>query len=597
MDVSNAPLRVLLIENQADLISTITLLLSDIKECQVQSFPSYQEALAHGFPSEPDLLLFADSLEGDALETLREIRMNYPSLYIIASLTASNDETIRVYQERGVNGFIYKDRNYIPDLVTEVRRGLIRIIGRKAFLHSSISGSNLFSRSDSADLLQFNTLQPGQLLLHYRIVEELGEGGMGQVFKAEDQKLGRFVAIKVLPPRVTRNEQARLRLNREARTASALNHPNIITIYAIEESMNLSFIVMEYIEGVSLWKMLQSSKIELATLLDIGIQLADALSVAHAVPLIHRDIKPANVMITPRGQAKLLDFGLAKWIPTLSGGKDERASINELTESGVAVGTVSYMSPEQALGEPLDGRSDIFSLGCVLFEAATGKHPFEAPSIFAIMHKIVNEGHQHARTINSSLPPDFDEILSQTLAKDKNKRYSAAELVDALKMMKGSLVRDVPTDPMAGTVKASGKAQGPSSGSRKDSAPSEILGRIVLVEDNEDNRDMLSRRLKRKGFDVLIAVSGEEAVEIVPREKPDVVLMDISLPLMDGFEATRRLKTDPETKSIPIIALTAHAMSGDKEKALAAGCDDYDTKPVDIQRLLTKIDLWLKRKL
>jgi tRNA A-37 threonylcarbamoyl transferase component Bud32/tetratricopeptide (TPR) repeat protein len=286
------------------------------------------------------------------------------------------------------------------------------------------------------------SLQSGQSILHYRILERIGHGGMGEVYKAEDLKLRRPVAIKRLPADSMRDRMARQRLLREARSASALNHSHIVTIYAIEEAHGLDFIVMEFVSGESLRERISSrGPLEWSQLIEAGSQIADALAAAHSIGLIHRDIKSANVLITERGQVKILDFGLAKLIRPLTDELNtETATIRgDLTESGVVVGTVAYMSPEQTRGEALDPRSDIFSLGVVLYEAATGKLPFGGPSVLSIMHEVAAVEPPPPSTIRRDLPRELDLVIERALAKDKDQRYrSALELMAALSTLKGS---------------------------------------------------------------------------------------------------------------------------------------------------------------
>ena len=229
-----------------------------------------------------------------------------------------------------------------------------------------------------------------KMLLHYRLGNKIGSGGMGEVYQAEDTRLGRTVAIKLLPTSLNENQAAKRRFLKEAQSASAFNHPNIVTIHAIEESDGLDFIVMEYIEGRTLKALIQSDgALSLTELFEIGIQVADALAAAHEIGLIHRDVKSANILMTPRGRAKVLDFGLAKMVRTIAdGGDNEAPTLMNLTDEGTVLGTVNYMSPEQTRGELLDSRSDLFSFGCVLYEAATRSLPFAGPSMLAIMHAI-----------------------------------------------------------------------------------------------------------------------------------------------------------------------------------------------------------------
>jgi serine/threonine protein kinase len=260
----------------------------------------------------------------------------------------------------------------------------------------------------------------GSKLGHYQLLSLLGVGGMGEVYKAEDLKLGRTVALKFLPPTTVSDSQAKRRFLREARAASALNHPNIVTIHAIEEAEGMNFIVMEYVEGATLKAEIERGPMEFEQVIALGLQIADAAAAAHAAGIIHRDLKPANILITPQDKAKVLDFGLAKRFRPPSGklNKPDAASISELTSAGLIVGTVAYMSPEQTRGEELDARSDIFSLGCVLYEAATGKRPFDGPSAISIMHEIATVDPPAPSSIRTGLPRKFDSIIQRALAKD-----------------------------------------------------------------------------------------------------------------------------------------------------------------------------------
>ena len=286
-----------------------------------------------------------------------------------------------------------------------------------------------------------SSLQPGQQLLHYRVVEQIGAGGMGEVFKADDTKLGRPVAIKILPAEAGQDRTARQRFLQEARAASALNHPGIVTIHAIETADDVDFIVMEYLAGNSVSERIAEGPVPLVEVLELGIQMAAALATAHAAGMVHRDIKPANIMVLPNGQFKLLDFGLAKPAPTM---EQQQSTTMALTDAGVRVGTIAYMSPEQTRGELLDGRSDTFSPGCVLYEAASGTRAFDGPSALAIMHAIVAADPPPPSAARPELPSEFDHLLQRALAKDREHRYDATELTDALRLLQPAVTGSTP---------------------------------------------------------------------------------------------------------------------------------------------------------
>jgi two-component system LytT family response regulator len=397
----------------------------------------------------------------------------------------------------------------------------------------------------------------GTLIAHYRVVSPLGQGGMGAVYLADDTRLGRRVALKVLPPEFAADPDRMHRFVQEARLASALTHPNVATIFEIGQQGELWFLAMEYVEGRPLAQRILEGPLKISELVQIGMQVADALDDAHSKGIIHRDIKPANLMITPRGHVKVLDFGLAK----LQADGKGREETQLLTSAGLVVGTVDYMSPEQALGRDVDYRTDIFSLGVVLYEMATGRLPFSGSTPSETMARILQAQPDAIARFNYEVPEGLERVVRKCLEKDRERRYqSARELLVDLK----NLERD------------SGSEQAVATGS---SAQQRSRIGAVIVDDEELARHLLREYLaSSREIDILAeCANGFEAVKAISERKPDLVFLDVQMPKLDGFEVLELI--DRDVAVIFVTAFDQYAM-----KAFDAHAVDYLLKPFSQER-------------
>ena len=403
-------------------------------------------------------------------------------------------------------------------------------------------------------------LNSGDGIGHYRIVSRLGEGGMGEVYLATDTRLDRSVALKVLPPAMAQDRTRMERFEREAKAASALNHPNVAHIYEIGEDRGIHFLAMEFIEGSPLEKLIDGKPLAVPEISSIGAQIADALDAAHAKGIVHRDIKPANIMITPRGLVKVLDFGLAKVVAPPHVPSRTQMETRAVSTAGMLLGTVEYMSPEQALGREVDHRTDIFSLGVVLYQMATGRVPFAGSTPSETIARILEAQPEAMARFNYGLPEELDRIVRKCLEKDRERRYQSA--------------RDVMVD-LQELVRGHAPAQ---------TAPVPSKIRAVIVDDEDLARQILREYLKHEPDVEVVAecANGFAAVKAVGEHKPDLLFLDVQMPKLDGFEVLELV--DREVAVVFVTAFDQYAM-----KAFDAAAVDYLLKPFGPDRFETTL--------
>ncbi len=411
-----------------------------------------------------------------------------------------------------------------------------------------------------------DSLQPNSSFSHYRIISRLGEGGMGEVFLATDITLDRQVALKILPRDVSDNPNRLERFVREAKAASALNHPNVAYIHEIGEANGLHFLTMEYIEGVPLDQKIGDTPLPIPEIASLGAQIADALDAAHSKGIVHRDIKPANIMVTPRGYVKVLDFGLAKIVADSTvGGLSSRMETRFATAAGAVLGTVEYMSPEQALGKEVDHRTDIFSLGVVLYQMATARLPFAGSSTSETIARILQTQPEGMARFNYDVPEELDRVVRKCLEKDRERRYASA--------------RDLLVD-----LKALTQDRQPAPLPHQNATAERVALRAIIVDDEELARQVLREYLKAHDDVEIVAecANGFAAVKAASEFKPDLMFLDVQMPKLDGFEVLEL--TSPEIAVIFTTAFDNYAM-----RAFDAHAVDYLLKPFNADRLHTAL--------
>jgi serine/threonine protein kinase len=414
-----------------------------------------------------------------------------------------------------------------------------------------------------------------ELLGTYRLIDRLGAGGMGEVWRAEDTRLLREVAIKILSERIANDPEWKARFLREARTIAQMNHPNIATIYSIEQEADKLFIVMELVEGESLATLLAKGPLPPAEAVRIIRHVAEALGEAHEKGIVHRDVKPDNIIVGKRG-TKVLDFGIAKQLVSTT-------ESPTLTQAGLIVGTPFYMSPEQALGRPVDARSDLFSLGVVLYEALAGKRPFEGESVTETMMNIIMQEAPDLAVVAPSLPPSLSDVVNRALQKKPERRFgSAGEMVDALSRVDFKAPPKAPAKPA--------KADAPTMA--MPSAPQPVMTpipgqRALIADDDPVTRYLIANILSQRRIAFDEAANGADAVKSLKAHEYTIVFLDLLMPRVDGWgviDFLRRSKTKPPR--IVIITGVKDQTLSVADRELVTGIIYKPLDPAEVDRLI-----------
>ena len=417
------------------------------------------------------------------------------------------------------------------------------------------------------------SLAPGTALGSYQIVEEIGRGGMATVYKAHHLGLDRFVAIKVLPDFFAEDEDYRDRFQQEARSIARLKHPNILSVFDFGQERGITYLVLELVSGGTLSDRL-GGQMDLQEVVAFLRPLAGALDHAHSQGVLHRDIKPSNILLHRDGTPVLADFGLARMA----------APVKRLTASGIVMGTPEYMSPEQAVGGPIGPASDLYALGIVAYEMVTGRVPFEADTPVAVLLSHLNKVMPPTRELPAELSGHVEKALRQVLAKSPVERFaSAREFVAAL-------------TPAAWPTRASSITSAPIVDEERPRTPARRLPKVLVVDDGAANRELIEACLADVECDVRLAADGPHALRMIESSPPDLVLLDVQMPGMDGYEVCRRIKENPELRLVPVVMITALDSTDDRVTALEAGADDFMSKPVERVELVARVRSALKLK-